>query len=131
MRWLRALVTSWRGRFVVGFLLVQMLLPLRYYVAHRDPHDERFAWRMFSPMRMTRCEATFAVDGRPIRILERFHEAWLELAGRGRFVVLEAMGASLCQQHANADVKLTLTCRYMDRSQRVFGDRDICIAKRL
>jgi hypothetical protein len=38
------------------FVVSQPLLPLHYCMANRDDHDERFAWRMFSPMRMTRCE---------------------------------------------------------------------------
>ncbi|MBP6630094.1 MAG: hypothetical protein KBG28_20010 [Kofleriaceae bacterium] len=128
---LRQMLSSWTGRVVVAFLLVQLLLPLRYYLWHRDPHDERFAWRMFSPMRMATCEARFTVDDQPVRILGQFHEAWLELANRGRFVVLEAMAARLCGQRAGVDVHLTLTCRYMDGSSRTYGGRDMCIAERL
>ena len=50
---IKALAATWRGRFILVFVLSQLLLPLHYYVGRRDPHDERFAWRMFSPMRMT------------------------------------------------------------------------------
>ena len=45
------MLATWRGRLIVAVVLAQLLIPLTYY-SHRDPHDERFAWRMFSPMRM-------------------------------------------------------------------------------
>src|SRR5262249_10606342 len=34
------------GWFIAVFLVLQLALPLHYYVLRRDPHDERFAWRM-------------------------------------------------------------------------------------
>ena len=46
------LLATWRGRFIAVFIATQLVLPLRYYVLRDDEHDERFAWRMFSPMRM-------------------------------------------------------------------------------
>jgi hypothetical protein len=52
---LQALARTGRGRFIIAFLAVQLLLPLHYYLVRHDPHDERFAWRMFSPMRMADC----------------------------------------------------------------------------
>ena len=36
-----------RNVFIVVFLGLQLVLPLRYYLANSDP-DERFCWRMFS-----------------------------------------------------------------------------------
>jgi len=126
VRHVRALVSTWRGRFILAFLAIQLLLPLRYYVAHRDPHDERFAWRMFSPMRMARCAPHFDVNGRPIDLASQFHEAWLELAGRGRFVVVEAMAAHLCQQNPGAAVNVSLECKYVDRPDATYGGHDMC-----
>ena len=126
VRHVRALVSTWRGRFIVAFLAIQLLLPLRYYVAHRDPHDERFAWRMFSPMRMARCQPHFAVDGKPLELGTVFHEAWVELAERGRFVVVEAMAEHVCKQHPGSSVTVSLDCKYVDRDDQTYGGYDMC-----
>ena len=125
------LTKSWRGRFILAFLAIQLLLPLRYYVAHRDPHDERFAWRMFSPMRMAHCTPSFAVNGAPLQLGATFHEAWNEIATRGRFSVVEAMGAELCRQHPNTPVVVTLKCDYIDRDPQTYGGYDICTVPEL
>ncbi len=123
---LRALLATWRGRFIAVFLLAQLALPLRYYVAHRDPHDERFAWRMFSPMRLAHCAPHFEVDNKAVNLGALFHEAWIELAKRGRFVVVEAMAARLCEQHPGARVVVSLDCTYVDREARSWGGHDMC-----
>jgi hypothetical protein len=117
---------TWRGRFIVGFLALQLLLPLHYYMVRHDPHDERYAWRMFSPMRMTRCSPTFRVDNQPIVLGSRFHEAWIEIANRGRFAVLEAMAEKLCSEHPGKAVELSLDCTYLDRPNAHFGHADMC-----
>ncbi len=121
-----ALAKSWRGRFILAFLAVQLLLPLRYYLQPRDPHDERFSWRMFSPMRMSHCTPSFEIDGKPVNLASVFHEAWYEIAQRGRFSVIEAMGARLCELHPNTPVKTTLDCTYIDRDPVRYGGFDIC-----
>jgi hypothetical protein len=125
-----ALAKTWRGRFILAFVVVQLLLPLAYF-ARRDPHDERFAWRMFSPMRMAQCKASFAVDGAPIALADKFHEAWLTLVERGRFVVVEAMAARLCDEHPNKTVTVRLDCSYLDREQATYGGHDMCRAPEL
>ena len=125
-RHVRALLATWRGRFIFAFVIAQLLLPLHYYVSRRDPHDERFAWRMFSPMRMTHCTPRFAIDGTSLVLGSEFHEAWLEIAERGRFVVVEAMAARLCDKHPGSAVTVTLDCTYIDRAPRSFGGFDMC-----
>jgi hypothetical protein len=128
---IKALAATWRGRFIIVFVLSQLLLPLHYYLGRRDPHDERFAWRMFSPMRMTKCTPQFAIDGKPVSLAREFHEAWLALAERGRFVVVEAMGAKLCHDHPGSSVTVSLDCAYIDRPAASFGGYDMCIAPHL
>lgn len=123
---LRALLSTWRGRFIAVFVLVQLLLPLHYYVGRRDPHDERFAWRMFSPMRMAHCTPHISIDGKPLTLPSEFHEAWIELAERGRFVVIEAMGEKLCREHTGSTVEVSLDCTYLDREPRTWGGYDMC-----
>ncbi len=120
------LLKTWRGRFIVAFLLVQLLLPLRYYIAHRDPHDERFAWRMFSPIRMAQCRPSVSIGDTPARLSREFHEAWIEIAKRGRFTVVEAMGAKLCRKYPGKDVRVSLDCTYLDREPRTYGGFNMC-----
>ena len=125
------LLATWRGRFIVVFLLVQLLLPLTYYFGRRDPHDERFAWRMFSPMRMARCAPKVSIDGRPVALGAEFHEAWISIAERGRFNVLEAMGARLCAKNPNADVRVSIDCTYLDRPAQSYGGYNMCTVPEL
>lgn len=121
----RAFAATWRGRAIALFLLVQLGLPATYYL-RRDRHDERFSWRMFSPMRMAKCEAEAVVAGQRIALGGTFHEAWVELAKRGRSSVLEAMGQRLCRDHAGQEVVLWLRCQYLDGSRRQLGGFDVC-----
>ena len=118
---LGALWSTWRGRFILVFLVIQALLPLHYYVARHDPHDERFAWRMFSPMRMAQCAVHLAIDGAPRDPYAEFHEAWLKIAERGRFVVVEGMAAQLCKKYPGKSVEMSLDCEYVDHSRDHFG----------
>ena len=121
-----ALLRTWRGRFIIAMVASQLLLPLHYYLVRRDKHDERFAWRMFSPMRSARCQPHVSIDGRSIELASQFHEAWLELAQRGRFTVIEAMGAKLCADHPRSVVRMSLDCTYLDRDPITYGGFDIC-----
>ncbi|HEY5925530.1 MAG TPA: hypothetical protein VIV11_27785 [Kofleriaceae bacterium] len=123
---LKALWSTWRGRFILAFLAVQLVLPLHYYLLRHDPHDERFAWRMFSPMRMSRCSARFSVDKQPVQLGTQFHEAWIEVANRGRYVVLEGMAEKLCTDNPGKPVELSVDCTYLDRPDAHFGHADMC-----
>lgn len=131
VRSLVALTRSWQGWLIAIVVLAQLLIPLRYYVRHRDKHDERFAWRMFSPMRMTRCTPRFIVDDKPFDLGGEFHEAWIETASRGRFHVIEKMGARLCDKKPNAVVEVWLDCSYIDETKRTFGGYDMCTVPKL
>ena len=127
----RALLATWRGRFILAFVLVQLLLPLHYYLGRKDLHDERGAWRMFSPMRMSRCTPSVTIDGAPLALSSEFHEAWIEIASRGRFVVLEAMGARLCAKHRGKEVRIAVDCTYLDRPPQTYGGYDMCTVPEL
>jgi hypothetical protein len=127
----RAFLGTWPGRFITAWLAVQLTVPLLYYAARRDPHDERFAWRMFSPMRMVKCDPRFTVDGARVELGKYFHEAWIELAGRGRFGVIDAMGARLCAQLPGQHVQLDLTCKDVSGAQDHFGGYDVCTVPEL
>jgi len=117
---------GWRGWLIVVFVAIQVLAPLHYYLVRDDKKDERWAWRMFSPTRMLSCDATFLVDNQPAQLHATFHEAWIEIARRGRFAVLEAMGARLCRDHPGAEVRLDLRCRTLDQKVESWGGSDLC-----
>jgi hypothetical protein len=101
----------WPYWFIYAFVAVQLLLPLHYYMARLDSYDERWAWRMFSPTRMVTCDVSMTVDGQPVVLGSQFHEAWGEIAMRGRRVVVEGMGARLCRKHPGKPVIARLTCK--------------------
>ena len=132
MNWLLpAILRTWRGRFIAVFLALQLAIPLRYYFRHRDPHDERFAWRMFSPMRMSKCTAQVTKDDVPMNLGTEFHEAWTDLVERGRFIVIEAMGAELCSRYPKAAIRVSLECTYLEDEPRNYGGYDICTVPEL
>lgn len=101
---------SRRGLFVALYLAAQLLLPLQYYLQRQDRHDERFAWRMFSPERTVRCRVAFRVGDEPVPRDGTFHQAWWELASRGRIVVVERMASRLCQEGGGRPVGVLLVC---------------------
>ena len=121
-----ALARTWQGFVILVLLATQLVLPLHYYLVRRDPHDERFAWRMFSPMRMTKCVPNFTVDNKPIVLGAEFHEAWVEIARRGRFVVIEEMGAELCRKNPGTAVHVVIECAYLGRPPATWGGYDMC-----
>ncbi|MEO7095370.1 MAG: hypothetical protein ABI175_19090 [Polyangiales bacterium] len=125
-----SLLSTWRGRAIALFVVVQLLLPILYFT-RKDPHDERFAWRMFSPMRMARCTPSAFLGDAPLSLGSQFHEAWLELAQRGRFRVIEAMGSRLCKEHPNTTVRISIDCVYLDREPRTYGGYDLCTVPEL
>ncbi len=123
--------TRWPGLFIAGFVALQIALPLHYYLARRDRHDERFAWRMFSPTRMLRCDLTMTVDDQPVAMNREFHEAWLTMAARGRRVVIEAMGQHLCRKHPGAAVVARAVCHPLAGEPYPLGGFDLCTIPRL
>lgn len=107
LSWLK----RWPNGFIVAFVALQLILPLHYYFVRLDSHDERWAWRMFSPTRMVTCEVAMTVDGQPVAMTREFHQAWTEVAQRGRRIVVEKMGARLCQKNKGKAVVARLTCK--------------------
>jgi hypothetical protein len=125
------MVRSWQGWLILIVVGSQLLLPLHYYTVRRDPHDERFAWRMFSPMRMAACSVRATLDGAPLALEREFHEAWLAIARRGRFAVVEEMGARLCEKHRDKRVVFYLDCKYVGRPPETYGGYNICTVPRI
>ncbi|HEX5657114.1 MAG TPA: hypothetical protein VFX59_07955 [Polyangiales bacterium] len=78
---------------------VQVAIPASYYLrAERD--DERFAWRMFSAVRLRRCEVSaYDVHGparRRVDVPHALHASWIRSLERGRPNVIDRFLATRC-----------------------------------
>jgi hypothetical protein len=105
------------------FISVQMALPLSYYFGD-NIFDERFAWRMFSPTRMARCQVgledvSSGVSER-IRLNKHLHIVWINLLKRARPTVIDAVTSKFCKaaqgKGLRPDVRLSLSCSNPDAS---------------
>jgi len=121
-----------RANLIIGaFLLLQLGFPASYYLGG-DPFDERFAWRMFSPVRLARCsvQAYDASSGQvPIQLSRELHVVWINLLKRARPAVIDAVADKLCSDRGTqADVRMSLTCTPPDSVLRGvcmrLGDRN-------
>jgi hypothetical protein len=129
--------------WIHAYVAFQLVMPAGYYCWRRDTNDERFAWRMFSSVRMARCgsgpdlrappELAVGADKRPINLRETFHTAWIELAQRGRVEVIEAMVARVCGDRPGEPVFVRYDCRQIDGTIRPgsSGGWDVCRTGRL
>ncbi|MEQ8459018.1 MAG: hypothetical protein RLO52_06165 [Sandaracinaceae bacterium] len=104
---------TWLGvAFGVG-VLVQAVIPLRYYFGD-DAYDERFAWRMFSNVRVYRCDlgAFETRDGyeRPVNLMETIHVGWGSLLRRNREPVMDAWLEWRCEQEGVSAARLLNRC---------------------
>ncbi len=101
-----------RNIAIAGFLAFQIAMPISYYLSD-DPTDERFAWRMFSVTRMTKCTTTAkaTTDGhtRDLNLREHLHVGWISNVERNRIRVVDAYGHRICDDGAD-QFELTNTC---------------------
>lgn len=103
--------------FIAAVIAFQMLAPLTYYLRD-DPYDERFAWRMFSAVRMHRCEtsATETIDTgsgervRPIDLYQEIHEAWVNHLRRNRRDVVHRFLEKRCTEPGVSEVRVVNRC---------------------
>ena len=100
------------GIAALVFLFSQVALPLAYY-ADENVYDERFAWRMFSSVRMTNCK--FQLSSRtasgltPLPLAKEYHVVWLNLAKRARIDVVNSMIDRACETHEHIEGMLQCT----------------------
>lgn len=95
------------------FLALQIGLALGYYVSD-DPYDERFAWRMFSTIRLTRCATDVrAIDdtGRieEVKLQKHLAVAWISHIRRNRDRVVRKFLEDQCTP-PTARLELTNGC---------------------
>lgn len=106
---------AWVRGLVVGLLLLQAVIPLRYYLGD-DPYDERFSWRMFSAVRVIRCNTGVqervgdARRPRPVHLMKVIHEAWVTTLRRNREEVIRAFLARRCREEDVREVTLVSQC---------------------
>lgn len=100
-------------RILFAFLAFQLVVPLTYYV-RADPYDERFAWRMFSAIRLHRCRPTASEvaegQAREIDLQGVIHQAWINTMGRNREDVILAFLAKRCGEEGVEEVTLANVC---------------------
>jgi hypothetical protein len=127
---------KWRNIAILAFLAIQFALPISYYLT-RDRFDERFAWRMFSPIRMVRCQVSFfaAVNDSPqqqLSINTELSQPWSNWMRRGHTKIVRAFADYYCTKQDSADQKIELfvdlTCRLPDKTihQPISRYEDLC-----
>jgi hypothetical protein len=98
-----------------AYLALQLLIPLRYYLGFSSPRDERFAWRMFSILRLEKCGAGMTEevrDGGTVRARNASLESllpqrWLEEVRSGWDPVIERVLERQCRADPSV-VRVTL-----------------------
>ena len=85
------------------WLAYLLLVPLRYYaLPDHDPYDERFAWRMFSAVRVQRCtvavEETLLGEPRRVNLQTVLPMPWIALVERNRPAVQRGLLRFLCER---------------------------------
>jgi hypothetical protein len=99
---------------------VQVAIPASYYLRD-DRDDERFAWRMFSAVRVRNCDVTVreqrTVDFEPVDLDKLLHASWRAALARGRRRVIERFLAKRCHDEPLRAVKFVRTCREVDHEK--------------
>jgi len=99
---------------ILALLTFQLVVPLTYYLRD-DPYDERFAWRMFSAIRLHACQPiaseTTTEGERPVDLPRVIHQAWINTMARNREDVIRAFLAKRCEEEGVETATLTNRCR--------------------
>jgi hypothetical protein len=96
----RAGASSWWLWLLVA---VQVAIPASYYLLRADREDERFAWRMFSALRLQRCQVqAYDLDERggahSVALSRALHASWIGSLERGRERVVERFLTTRCER---------------------------------
>lgn len=121
-----------KNALIVALLALQIGLPLSYYLSD-NVYDERFAWRMFSPIRLIKCDVALydATGGgrTPLQPMREMHVVWRNLMRRGRLPVVDAFARHWCPQKPGRVLNAQITCgppdgRLLGICRRGPADRD-------
>lgn len=112
-----------------AFLLLQLAVPLTYYFRD-NPYDERFAWRMFSAIRLQRCRAsawqTSAAGRETLNLSRVTHQAWINILQRNREDVIEAFLDRRCEEPGVEAVTLRNDCASPTGERAAFEYSESC-----
>jgi len=99
---------------VAAVLIAEIAIPATYYFGD-DRFDERFAWRMFSDVRVYQCQlgAYDIHDGRgtPVNLPSTVHVAWINTMRRSREDVLQRFLRWRCEDAVVDGVRIVNQCR--------------------
>lgn len=103
--------------FIVVAVLAQLLVPPTYYLRD-DPYDERFAWRMFSGVRLQECElGVFETRGAGEQAVNPYQvvpAGWVEGLKRNRRRVVERYLTLRCEREGTTQVRVENRCVEVD-----------------
>ena len=105
--------------FIALFLLYQVAMPLRYYLGGRGD-DERFSWRMFSSVRLQKCEVrvheVLAGQSREVKLSQAVQIAWIGMLERNRPQAVDKLLRRRCQKSGVTETRYHRSCRDTDGS---------------
>jgi hypothetical protein len=108
--------------FIALFLLYQLAMPLSYYLGDGG-YDERFSWRMFSTLRLQRCDVAVQerIGGeggtlRQVPLVQELQVAWINMLKRYRTDVVQKFMASRCRGDDVYEVRYVRRCADTDGS---------------
>ena len=109
---------AWSNALIAAFLLFQIAMPLRYYLGGRG-YDERFSWRMFSSVRMQRCDVRVRdvlASGaeRTVDLERELQVAWIGMLDRYRSQVVDAFLHRRCRADSVRAARYERTCTDTD-----------------
>lgn len=112
-------IRGWSNALIAAFLLLQLALPLRYYLGGGG-YDERFSWRMFSTLRMQQCKVkvreTIGDDTRAVDLQKALQIAWIGMLERYRRPVVDKLLARRCAAEGAREVHYERRCVDTDGS---------------
>ena len=105
---------QWTLFFIGMILLWQIFLPIKYY-AQKNSDDERFAWRMFSVVRLNSCNISVKKKSfgfwEEINLTKTIHKAWENSLIRNRPERLkQKFFLFLCQNKEVQELTLLRSC---------------------
>lgn len=114
--------TQPRAKWLWLLVALQIAIPAAYYV-RGDRDDERFAWRMFSAVRVQRCRVrafeSLGAEQRRIDLDSALHSGWVRALERGRERVIERLLRTRCRQRSVTSSELRRDCE--DAADRELG----------
>lgn len=103
--------------FIAAFAALQLVIPLRYYWSE-DKYDERFAWRMFSGVRMQECAVQVIEHrgdvGTELDLDRLLHVSWQTTFKRNREAVIWKFLEERCEQEGVTKVRQISRCARVD-----------------